>query len=880
MTRRFPALVLACVLGAILPAAAATVPSFAPTGSGPRYADTSNGTTTEVPSLEAFYMGDMELELDGVLDDPVWDLAQTGWGFRQAEPDRWTEASVPSVFKVLYDDDAIYFGMACYEDDVADISSYLSRRDQIQASDIVSIYIDPYHDRTTGYNFRVNPAGVQQDAYLYDNGNRDEDWNAVWEAEVHHDAQGWYVEIRIPFSAIRFKPEDDMTWGLQAYRWLHGRGEDTAWVLWDRNASGFVSRWGTLTGLRGVANPRKLEVLPYFVTKHVDPAADGDGDQWQNSQNFGADFKYGLTSNLTLNATFQPDFGQVEADPATLNLSPFETFYQEKRPFFVEGARYFQHPDFNLFYSRRIGTGDPNARIRGAAKLTGKMGSGFNLAVLGAATDVAQEGKTHNPFAGGDRKAYYGLVRVGREFDEGNHAFNVMGTAVRRDDETFAAVDDPRYRRDGYSGGFDFMMNFDDRNWRLSGSGVGTVVDPVLDPIDPTVPTGKRYGTGGDFDFRRAGGDLRGGIGVRWEHDLLDPNDMGFLSAPDEKVLHGHTAWLYDSDGEDKAFNRAELYLEGSTSTFYAGDTGYDVETGEKVWEYDGDHHQHTSVSLNAWGQLKNFQQGWIWIGHRFEGTSKYATRLYYDPFDPPQNTENGNEQYVRYRGPLMTSPAWSGLSFGVDSDWRKPLQIGVDFGWDGNVEGSRHGEYEINVRWNQSEHFSHQLGFEFSTNDEDAQWMANFANDGSQAGVAGIGGIDHVFGRLDQETFELVLRSNILFDRDQSLQIYVAPFHTYGSYSNPRWLATPDSYDLRPYDLEASRYDFNYGQVNINLVYRWEYRSGSTLYLVWTHGKVRYDERGDRNGEDWQSGWDPGFAFDAEPENTFLAKLSYWFSI
>ena len=226
------------------------VPSFAPEGTSPNYPESSNGTMTEVPSLEAFYLDGLEIEMDGVLDDEAWDLAQTGWGFRQMDPERGAPASVPSVFKVAYDDDAIYFSMACYEDDMANMSSYLSRRDQIETSDIVSIYIDPYHDRTTGYNFRVNPEGVQQDFYMFDNGNRDRDWNAVWTSEVSRDENGWYVEIRIPFSAIRFNPADDMTWGLQAYRWLHGRGEDTGWVMWDRTLNGFVSRWGYLTGLR------------------------------------------------------------------------------------------------------------------------------------------------------------------------------------------------------------------------------------------------------------------------------------------------------------------------------------------------------------------------------------------------------------------------------------------------------------------------------------------------------------------------------------------------------------------------------------------------------------------------------------------------------
>jgi len=516
---------LALVFIVAAPAAGQTVLThFDPAGTGPLYPDLANGTTTAVPSLQAFYTDQLSIKMDGVLDDEAWHLAEAGWGFRQADPNRGSPVSVETIFKVAYDDDAIYFGVACYEDDMSNISNYLSRRDDINASDVVSIYIDPYFDRTTGYNFRVTPSGVIQDSYLFDNGNRDRDWNAVWQAEVSQDEHGWYVEIRVPFSAIRFKPSEDMTWGLQAYRWMHGRGEDTGWVLWDRETSGFVSRWGNLTGLRGVDNPRKLEVLPYFLTKHVDPAAEGDADQWQNSQNFGADFKYGVTSNLTLNATFQPDFGQVEADPATLNLSPFETFYQEKRPFFVEGARFFQHQDFNLFYSRRIGTGDPNSRIRGAAKLTGKIGGDISLAVLAAATDVGELGRSHNPFVSGSEKAFYGLMRIGKEFDEGNHRFSAMGTVVERDKASFADASS-RLQRNGQTGGFDFEMNFDDRNYQVSGSAVGTKVTPFVDDIDPSQKGDPSYGTGGNLGLAKNGGHWTGSVRGRWESDKLDPND-------------------------------------------------------------------------------------------------------------------------------------------------------------------------------------------------------------------------------------------------------------------------------------------------------------------------------------------------------------------
>ena len=838
--------------------------TFSAEGDGPRYPTRSDGRRQPLPSIQALRLGQVPITLDGVLDEEFWEMADTGFGFQQHEPDRFTVPSVPTTFKVAYDDEALYFGVACWENDMDDVSSYLGRRDQIEASDLVSVYLDPYLDRTTGYNFRVNPDGVQQDSYLFDNGSRDDDWNGVWEAAVHADDRGWYVEMRIPFSVIRFQPAEDMTWGLQVYRWLHGRGEDTGWVTWDRNLSGFVSRWGNLTGLRGVENPRKLEVTPYLAAQATDPAtpicAD---DSWSSRLNMGADFKYGLTSNLTLNGTIQPDFGQVEADPATLNLSPFETWFDEKRPFFIEGARFFQQPSFNLFYSRRIGTGDPNSRIRGAAKLTGKIGGDISLALLGAATDVGVPGKTHNPFVAGEQQTYYGLVRVGKEFADGNHQINAMATMVQRDTLSFAGVTDPRLLRNGYSAGLDFQSNWRDRMYRLSGSFVGTHVAPFPQPEPDAREREDKYGTGGRLDLRKAGGKLRGLLIAGWEHDQLDPNDLGYLQAPDEKYLNSEVSYHFDSDGTDAPFNTATLELAFYRSWLYAGNQGRDALSGEATWDYGPGHHQSSSVALYAWAQHRSYHQGYIYVSREFAGTSKHATR-----------------EFEGVKGPLMTRPAYTHFSWGGTTDYRQALSLNIDANFD-HGEQYRGAAVSSNLRWNQSQHLSHSLGLGWDRHTSEAQWLGNYRNDGTRAGVTGIGGVDHVFAQLEQTTIDLTLRTSVLIDRDRSLQLYLQPFLTYGDYSAPRWLATPDSYDLRPYELDAAAHDFNYAALNLNLVYRWEYRPGSTLFLVWTHSKNRYEERRLAADPDhWTNDFHGSYVVDSEPSNTFMAKFSYWFSI
>jgi len=874
--RKFPRL-LCCGLLLLASTAGASIRpevEFAGERRGPNHTDPANGTTTIIPSIRAHALDGAEITVDGILDDDAWGRAETGWGFRQADPRRGGEATVPTTFKVAYDADAIYLAVACWEEDVANIASYLSRRDDIQASDLVSIYLDPYHDRTTGYNFRINPDGVQQDAYLYDNGSRDESWNAVWESAVHHSPTGWFCELRIPFAAIRFQPDDEeMTWGLQVYRWMHGRGEDTGWVIWDRDQNGFVSRWGKLTGLRGIENPRQLQILPYVVTRHTDPAAEGADDTWQGFQNFGADFKYGVTSNLTLNATFQPDFGQVEADPATLNLSPFETYYSEKRPFFVEGARFFQHPDFRMFYSRRIGTGDPNSRIRAAAKLTGKLGGDFSLAVLGATTDVARPGRVHNPMSEGTRRAHYGLVRVGKEFAEGNHNINLMGTSVLRDEATFAGIDytgfqGERLLRNGYSGGMDFEMNFDDRMYRVRGSMVGTLVKPFANTLDPTQRREDRYGTGGRLEMRKTSGTWRASLAGRYENDRFDPNDMGYISAPDEKIVAAWGGYFYNADGKESLFNSANVDLEISQSWIYAGGAGFDIDTGEEVWRHGPGIQRSGGIGVSASMQSRGFHQAWIYLGRYRQGFDKHATRGYGTWPD-------------HQRGPLILTPGYTGFAVGGTTDWRRPLSLDAEFHHDIGDEGERYYATSAELTWNQSQHFNHSIGLGWSHSAAADQWLYNIANDGSQPGVTGIGGVDYVFAKLDRHTWDLTLRSNILFDKDRSLQIYLQPFLTYGDYRDASWLASPASYHLRPYGDDASRYDFAYGAVNLNVVYRWEYRPGSTLFLVWTHTKNRYEERAtSADPAGWSHDFNATFPFRTEPGNTLLAKFSYWFSI
>ena len=830
---------------------------FAPDQDAGQYPATSNGRLTPLPSVRAARVLDEPVQVDGRLDDPAWARGEAAAGFQMHEPVRGGPPTEETVFKIVYDDDAVYFGVACYEKDPSKTQSNLARRDRIEDSDIVSVYIDPYLDKTTGYNFRVNPHGVVADHYIFNDGDRDVDWDAVWTAETYRDEHGWYVEMRIPFSSIRYRESDSMTWGLQVYRWMHGRGEDTGWVTWERELRGFVSRFGTVTGIEGIAPPRQLEFLPYFVQRTTDPAvAPPDVDELENFENIGADIKYGVTADLSMNATIQPDFGQVEADPAVLNLSPFETFFEEKRPFFIEGARFFEHPDFTLFYSRRIGTeaGDAS-RIRFADKLTGKLPGNVSVAALYALTDVTQQGQAHNPFKRGEQQSHYFVGRFGKEFKDGNHRVNVMQTGVlrpggNRDDE-----------REAYTTGLDFDLNFDDRNYNVEGSFIGS----VLDPSDAA----KFYGTGGALDLRRVGGNFRAAVGGRWEGDRLRLNDLGFLSAPDEI---GGYLWLGYLVNERGWISQSNLNFNYSGSALYAGNQRTS-SSGELLWDYDRFHHQFSGGNINGWGQFRNYWQAWFGVWHDHEGTSRFETR----------------------GGPLMTTRSASGFWLGGQSDFRKRLRFDSELELNWNAAGRRQQNLEMGMNWSMNSRMSHSVSAQLDWAHRDAQHISAEDFDPSlqdpddtdnfvtPAGAVGIGGTSYVFGELDTRNFDLTLRSSFLFTRNQSLELYMQPFMTIGKYRNPRELVTPDTYDLRTFPedatFQAAAADFNESSVNLNLVYRWEYRPGSTLYLVWTHSRETNVLRGTSNGA-FDDHYELGSLTDNEPENVFLVKMSYWFAI
>ena len=844
--------------------AADTLEGFDPLGSGPGYPDCANGRVSEPPSLPAQRIANGGIQIDGRLTEADWIAAPAATGFTQFEPDRRGEPVEETVFKVLYDDDAIYFGVACYRHNGTPITSCLARRDNIRSSDRLRIYLSPYGDMVTGYHFRINPHGVKEDYYNYGDLYHDISWDSVWDADTHVDDEGWYAELRIPFSSIRYRPNESMTWGFNVFQYIQSKGQRTAWSNWDRDQNGFMSRSGTITGISGISAPRQIEITPYVVSSTTDPSdptASGYADEeWDDYVNFGLDMKCGVTADLTWNMTVQPDFGQVEADPSLLNLSPYETYYEEKRPFFVEGAQFFWHPDNTVFYSRRIGTGSEHARIRLASKLTGKITGDISTAVLLASTDETDRARIYNALHPGQRGTIYAIGRFGKQFGDGGvHSVNIMQTAVVRDRKSF------EYQtRNGYTSGADFELNFRDRMYQVTGSFVGSIVDYLADPDNVLGNPSPTHGTGTRFELEKTSGDWRWALTTRHQSDQLDINDIGYISDPNHYAVQGWVTRVFNADDDGESFfNRGSLHLRHYRSWIYADrNFASPQDPTQTLWSYDRGHDLLASWHFEADVNTRSCWGAWSGINYNPETTDLYATR-----WTPDYSA----------RGPLMTTPrnyhAWAGIS----TDYRRDLggYIGVE--WSRGTEGLWDYEIEGGVDWVQSSRITHELDASFEKRHADAQWLGNYENPGG-----GIGDVSYVFGELDHRTWDLTLRSSFLFSRDASLELYLQPFLTVGNYSNPRELIRPDSYDLRTYGgLDASRRDFSYGAVNVNMVYRWEYRPGSTLYLVWSHTRGAYDERGAHSGDDeFRNDFHTAPLFDNEAENRFLIKLTYWIPV
>lgn len=804
--------------------------------------------------------------LDGRDDDLIWRSAPAIDQFLEARPTEGASPKFRTEARVAYDEHNLYVFVRAFDPHPDSIVGLLSRRDDQTASDYVTLMLDPYHDRRTGYEFSINPVGVKTDYAIFNDGDEDIAWDAVWDASTRIDSLGWTAEYRIPLSQLHYSSKGGGTFGLLIWRVVQRHTATVTWPLYRTSKSGLTSQFGTLTGLDGLGSPGHAEITPYIVTKDVPDAGSTDLGRSQDVS-VGGDLKYRLASNLLLNATVNPDFGQVEADPSELNLSAFETFFTERRPFFVEGKGLFTFTvncvvvvDCNtgegLFYSRRIGRspqlgdvyGDeasPAAtKILGAAKVTGRLPGGFSIGVLDAVTDhVSGPGaSTLEPATN------YAVVRGNQDFRSGEGSIGFILTGVNR---SLDATSAPYLHRSAYSGGVDARWRFRGR-FEVSGSldlsrvaGDAEAIartqrDPVhlyQRPDGPLTFDSTRTSLSGanqELRFAKVGGRrLHFETAYQRRTAGFEINDIGFLRQADQQAW---TSWA------NLVFNQPNRVFQQLRWNF-------------NNWEYWTSAGLPTERAFNTNVHVQFTNRWWLHLG----GTVGQLGATYCD------RCARG--------GPAVRQDPYVSPWITIEGDDRRPLVPSVSANY---TRGDRGRSETIDVSpelsLKVSSRFTTSLSAEYNHNRNDLQYFGTFT-DGSAAS-------HYTFAHLDQRTFSLTWRLGYTFTPTTSLQVYASPFVSKGTYSDVREVADAraSAYDdrYRPYDDPAVTGDpggFNFQQFRSNVVFRWEYRPGSTLFLVWSQGR---EGSSDVEGTESFRG-NLGDLFGRRAEDTFLVKVSYW---
>ncbi len=834
--------------------------------------------------------------IDGVLDDPVWQRALPLSGFTQVDPDEGSPATEDTEVRVLYGADAFFIGVRAYDSRPDQIAAQLSRRDANTPSDLVGIIIDSYHDRRSAFEFSVNPLGVKLDVYHFNNQDFDVSWDAVWEVKTQRDSLGWTAEFRIPFSQLRFSGNGQESVGFNVYRLLNRRNEMSWWKLIPRSSNGFVSEFGELQGLGEIRPRKRLEIIPYTLAQQdFYPDSDNPFESGNaTSGTIGGDIRLGLTSWLNMTGTINPDFGQVDADPAEVNLSAFESFFPERRPFFTEGVDLFRFsvarnegsPE-QLFYSRRIGRApqvDPddrgghaesvlNTRILGAAKLTGKTPGGWTVSALTAVTSrttaqvIDSVGDSHRDVA--EPRTWYLVARLGRELREGQTVLSLFGTGVSRSNTDFTGEE---LHDRAFSLGADFNHRFNDDTHRLQLWAAASRVSGSPEALLRTQESSARYyqrpdqslvsldsnrtslsGTAASLALSKySGGSWLWEIKGVTRSPGFEVNDLGFQRWAGESWADGMLTkrWLTPNSTFRRAFLRGR---------------------GASGWTYQGER-INTAMNLTGGMVFNNYWNLNVSFWNRLGGTDTKVLR----------------------GGPALSEPGNMFAFVGVDSDGRKPVQLLADVsGWKyyGANRWSLSSGVEALFRLTDRQSFS--LAPRLRLEQDDQQYLD--AIDVS-------GATQYFLGDVRRTEVSMQIRGNLTFTPDLSLQLYGEPFISSGEYvgykrviapraaqyqeqfeqfTDDQIIKDPDgnvAIDLdgngQP-DADLGQPDFTTVSFRSNAVLRWEYRPGSTLFLVWQH-----DRSGDSSRGRFDLGGGSRLLADTPGRNVLLVKLSYWLNL
>ena len=862
-------------------------------------AATHAGTSRPTPVVSAAPLTG-SINLDGKLDEPGWAAASPVTSFTQFDPTEGAPASEKTEVRVLVGPDALYIGARLFESDPRNVRRRLSRRDEPVDGDIFAVTLDSRHDHLTGYFFRVTAAGAMRDAVAGGPNGLDLSWDAVWDAAVHSDSLGWSTEIRIPFSQLPYN-RGDRVWGIQFERYSWNKQEQDFFAFTPKKEVGGVARYGHLTGLGDLPAPSRLELTPYVSTR-AEYLEVPDGNPFRDGKDYfastGVDLKYRLTSSMTVSATVNPDFGQVEVDPAVVNLTAFETFFPEKRPFFVEGRELFRFGDirtFNsygsptYFFSRRIGR-QPQGDVSGtgiafvdapqqttiatAVKLTGKTRSGWSTGVLNAVTAREQANFADASGVRGHSEveplSNYFVGRVRREMREGNTVVGSMLTAVNRD------LHDPSLRNllrsSAYVGGLDLNHSWNNRDWAFDASLAGSQVHGLRSVIAATQQSSARYfqrpdaksfhfdpnrtslsGLAGQAALIKTGGLHWGGnLAYQFSSPGLEVNDLGFLSQTDRRAV---STDLHYSENKPSRLLRSWV-VEGFTN---------------QAWNYDGD------ITFNNYA---GFAQA---IFNDFSGL-----------FVRTDFSAEGFDDRLTRGGPVARQPRSLATDVSFFSDRRKVYSASLEWYRSKDVEDQLAQSYSLMLAIQPKP----GVRLSFEPNLQKAHSLAQYITTSSDLRATRTYDNRYVFATIDQTTLALVTRVDWTFTPKASLQIYLQPLISAADYSDFKELHAPRTFDfdvygrdvgtisktggtytidpdgsaLTPNSFQVPDPNFNFRSLRGNAVMRWEYRPGSALFFVWQQQRVGSEAFGDFDfNRDFRG------LVQQHPDNVFTIKATYY---
>ena len=826
--------------------------------------------------------------IDGNLNEECWKTGIWAGNFTQWIPKEGGKPSMPTQLKILYDDRNIYVAIRAFDSEPEKITRKAGRRDEF-TGDVVGVTFDSYHDHRTGFEFDITAAGQKIDLLLTNPLNGDDSWDAVWFGKSGTEDSAWTAEFEIPLSQLRYSSEDEQIWGLHCWRWIDRLQEESDWEPQTSTGAGILYHFGELHGIKDLPRYRRIEIMPYslgrlntFHNEVGNPFKD-HGRSWFG--NIGLDAKIGLSTNFTADVTINPDFGQVEADPSVMNLSAFETFYEEKRPFFLEGKNIFSFDlgSTNIFYSRRIGhspTYKPNLNdgeyldypdnttIISAAKISGKTSGGLSIGILQSFTANQQatlfsSGKEIK--IGVEPLTNYFIARLQQDYSEGNTMLGGIFTSTNR------LIKDPQLEflnRNAFTGGLDFLHQWNNKEFFIDAKLIGSYLNGSHEAMDLLQGSSARYYQRPDagylnFDSSRTflsgfGGNVkigRGSVGlwrystaVNWRSPGLELNDLGFMQTAD--IIEQKNAVSYFVNQPVSIFRTYSISLEQTNN-----------------WDF-GLEYLSSGASLNIYLEFLN-----KWA---FSVFTSYTTRAL-------------DTRLLRGGNAMLVPPAWSN-NFYVRTDPSEKIFFDLSFNTSNSANQSLSYYFvQPGISFMPMNTLKISLGIFYSSNINKLQYVATEQVNSRNK---------YLLGSINQITAGGTFRIDYNITPELSIQYYGSPFASVGKYSEFKSVADPRAMDyagrnsiLNPvlngdnYDVFENKDpqlsysfvnpDFNFFQFRSNLVLRWEYFPGSQVYLVWSQDRTKYISPASSSVYDALSG-----LRNLYPNNIFLVKFNYWFSI